>query len=365
MDDDGRAAARRAHLRLHREGADALEGERPSWWDLRPTLEEAAEERRELVERLAGRLFLDDEAAEAAEAEDRDGAPAPEGEEAGLEEAWEAIGSLRTAILAAARNGAPPAAVAVLHRRLDREARRLALREVGRCLSESRTLLRDVSHDLRSPLNSVLFLADTLMSEHSGELNQVQRRQVGVLYTAAVTLVGLVNDLIDASRIGEGREIAVARTTFTVDAVLSDVKSLLGPFAAHRGADLRFHVETVGPRSGDRQLLSRVLINLVTNAIQASEGEGAIELHVAGPRQGWLRLEVRDDGEGEDPERLRRLVSPEADPYRAGRSRGWTHGLGLTISSRLVRAAGGSISVESEPGVGTTFRIDLPFPLAD
>lgn len=364
MEDDARAAARRPRLTLHR-GASELREETAAWWDLEAALEAVPEERRPLVERLAGRLFLDEDEVEEA---DREG---PEGGERAADgspeprEAWEAVGALRASILAASRNGAPANAAETLHRRLDREARRLALRAVGRCLAESRTLLRDVSHDLRSPLNSVLFLADTLMSEHSGQLNQVQRRQVGVLYTAAVTLVGLVNDLIDASRIGEGREITVTRTGFTVDAVLSDVKSLLGPFAEHRGVALRFQVETVGPRSGDRQLLSRVLINLVTNAIQASDQGGRIEVRVTGPRPGWLRVEVRDEGKGGDPERLRRLVSREADPYRAGRSRGWTHGLGLTISSRLVEAAGGSISVESEPGEGTSFRVDLPFPLAD
>lgn len=349
-------SARRRHLRLHDEGAGSPD-RTPAWWSLEDALEAVPEAGRPLLERLGRRLFLDD--AEVA------GGGAGVERAPPLEVAWDVIERLREAILRAAGNGASPGQVRILHGRLDREARALTLREVGRCFSDSRTLLRDVSHDLRSPLNSVLFLADTLMSEHSGQLNEVQRRQVGVLYTAAVTLVGLVNDLIDASRLGEGLEIAVARAAFTVDAVLSDLKSLLGPLAAHRGATLRFHVETVGPRTGDRQLLSRVLINLVTNAIQAAGDEGHVEVHVTGPREGWLRVEVRDDGEGEDPEELGRLLSEDADPYGAGRTRGWTHGLGLAISSRLVRAAGGTITVDSRAGVGTRFSVDLPFPLVD
>lgn len=369
--EDQAPSAGRGYLRLHDVAADRA-GPVPSWWSAELAREAVPEPVRPLAERLAARLFADEEALAAGEAEA--GPPewlrpeeddVPDGALAQLEAGWEAIEGLRSAILAAPARGAAPRAVRRLHRRLDGEARRLARDSFDRCLRESRILLRDVSHDLRSPLNSVLFLADTLMSEHSGALNEVQRRQVGVLYTAAVSLVGLVNDLIDASRIGEGREFTVARASLTMDAVLSDVKSLLGPLATHRGVRLRFQVETVGPRSGDRQLLSRLLINLVTNAIQASGEGGSVTIRVTGPREGWLRIEVRDDGEGGDEARLRRLVSEDVDPYRAGRSGGWTHGLGLSISSRLVRAAGGTITVESRAGVGTTFRVELPFPLVD
>lgn len=369
--EDQAPSAEREYLRLHDDAADRPEPF-PSWWSTELAREAVPEPVRPVAKALGALLFSDDEALEAEDEEV--GAPGwlrPEGDEgpdgalAELEAGWEAIEGLRSAILAAPARGASPRAVRELHRRLDREARRLARHSFDRCLRESRILLRDVSHDLRSPLNSVLFLADTLMSEHSGALNEVQRRQVGVLYTAAVSLVGLVNDLIDASRIGEGREFTVAHASITMDAVLSDVKNLLGPLANHRGVRLRFQVETVGPRSGDGQLLSRLLINLVTNAIQAAGEGGSVTIRIKGPREGWLRVEVRDDGDGGDEDRLRRLVSEDVDPYQAGRSRGWTHGLGLSISSRLVRAAGGTITVESRTGVGTTFRVELPFPLVD
>lgn len=342
------------HLRLHRDPAEAL-ARAPAWFGLQGALEAAPEPARPLVEWLALRLFPPEED-EDAPPDETTAPPLVD-----LETAWAAVEALRAAILAP-RQGLPAGAKRELHRRLDREARDLALDALGRSVGESRVLLRDVSHDIRSPLNSVLFLADTLLSEHSGTLNEVQRRQVGVLYTAAVTLVGLVNDLIDASRIGEGHEIAITHSSFTVDGVLSDLKSLLGPLATHRGCKLRFQVETVGPRSGDRQLLSRVLINLVTNAVHAAGDRGTVEIRVAEPREGRLRVVVHDDGAGDDPERLRRLVSEEVDPYRAGRTTGWTHGLGLAISSRLVRGAGGTMEVDSARGEGTTFTVELPFP---
>ncbi len=308
-------------------------------------------ESRPVAERLLRRLF-------------HDAADRPPALPADLEpdRLWEAIDALRAGILEGEARGAPSGERGRLHARLDAEARRSAERLLQRIVHESRKLVQDVSHDIRSPLNSILFLADTLFHEHSGELNPVQRRQVGVLYTAAVTLVGLVNDLIDAGRLGEGRGIPVSHVSFSMEAVLNDVESLLGPLATHRGIRLRFNLETLGPRSGDRQLLARVLINLVTNGIQAAREKGEVEVRAIEGADGGLRVQVRDDGDGQEEGRLRALMAEESAGFPTRRKAGWTHGLGLSISSRLVRAAGGSIDVTSAPGEGTTFSVELPFP---
>lgn len=340
-------------------------GEEPAigagWWDLQGVLERVPERLRFLVRRLEGSLFLEGDGLGEREGGGPEAGDACLPDDVGLEDAWVAVEAVRAAILEAERRGAPAETVGRLHLRLDREAAGLARAALGQCVSDSRVLLRDVSHDLRSPLNSILFLADTLLGEHSGNLNPVQRRQVGVLYTAAVTLVGLVNDIIDAARLGEGAEISVSHVSFSVESVLSDVKSLVAPLASHRGVELRFHLEAVGPRTGDRQLLSRVLINLVTNAIQATGAQGRVEVRVREPGEGRLRVEVRDDGAGADLERLQQLVETDGDPHRAGKTKGWTHGLGLAISSRLVQAAGGTLDVAAASGGGTNFVVELPF----
>jgi signal transduction histidine kinase len=273
------------------------------------------------------------------------------------------LATLRRAILESADRGAPRNTLAKLHRRLDREIVRMASELLRRTVEESHRILRDVSHDIRSPLNSVLFLADTLLSGHSGELTDVQRRQLGVLYTAAVTLVGLVNDVIDSARLQSGDEIPVSHVSFSIESVLSDVENLVAPLATHRGVNLRFHIETLGPRSGDRQLLSRVLLNLVTNAAKAAEEGGEVHVRVAEPRTGWMRVEVSDDGPGEGLDQLRSLIEDRtAQTYPARHGVGWTHGLGLAICARLVHATGGAIEVEDAAGRGTCFRIELPFP---
>ncbi len=279
-----------------------------------------------------------------------------------VEEAVAAARVLRDEIQHGAERGAPPELVRELHARLDRELGEVAgglLKKLG---DESRRLLRDVSHDIRSPLNSILFLADALISEHSGGLNEVQRRQIGVLYTAAVSLVGLVNDLIDAARLGDGADIAIASERFSMEAVLNEVEHLVGPLAQHREIRLGFRLETLGPRIGDRRLLTRVLLNLTTNALQACEPGDRGEVRVTEPELGSLRLVVWDDGPGTDAGGLAALIGGERPPTRDPDGQAaWTHGLGLSICARLVRAAGGRIELESEPGVGSSFTVELPF----
>lgn len=270
---------------------------------------------------------------------------------------------IREAIHDAAERGAPSSRVRLFHGHLDREVALLTRRLLERRSAESRRLLRDISHDIRSPLNSILFLADALISEHGGELNDVQRRQLGVLYTAAVSLVGLVNDVIDAARLGDGSEIRVSHDSFSVEGVLKDVERLVNPLAHHREVTLGFRLETLGPRSGDRRLLTRVLLNLVTNAAQVADTGGRVDVRATEREEGWLRVEVQDDGPGGDPDELGRMLESEGAETRLGDlRRGWTNGLGLSICARLVRAAGGELRVDTAPGDGCCFTVDLPFP---
>jgi len=280
-----------------------------------------------------------------------------------LEVAVAAVRALRETIVEAAEAGAPASRVRVLHGRLDLAFTSLVADLLARRSEDARGLLRDVSHDLRSPLNSVLFLADALASGHSGPLNDVQRRQVGVLYTAAVSLVGLLNDLIDVSRLGEATAIEVASEPFSVEGVLRQVDQLVGPLAMHGQVGLAFRLETLGPRIGDRRILTRVLINLVSNAVQAARPGDRVDVRAFENADGLLRITVSDTGPGADVQQLRAsLAGGRGLPLSGSRDRGWTHGLGLAICSRLVRAASGEITVESAPGQGCRFTIDLPYP---
>ncbi len=248
------------------------------------------------------------------------------------------------------------------HAELDAAALEAASQVLRDYADRNRRFLQDVSHDLRSPLNSILFLADALRNEHSGPLNAVQSRQVDVLFMATVTLVKMVNDLIDFARLQDGAPITVSRVAFSIETVVEDVRRLVGPLVAYHKADLRVEMPVEGPRTGDPQLLSRVLLNLVSNALQAIPDGGTAELSLSDESDGSLRIEVREDGDGVDLERIRRVIHAEDPDAVAGETRGWTHGLGLSISARLVRAAGGRIAVGPSPGGGAEFTVSLPFP---
>ena len=250
---------------------------------------------------------------------------------------------------------------AELHAALDRALLAASLASRDRLSRSHRRVLEDVSHDLRSPLNSILFLADALRAERSGPLTDDQMRQVGVLYTAAVTLVKMVNDLIDFARLGDREHIRVATTSFSVESVLADVLGLLGPLVSHREVKLRTEVIAEGLRSGDPQLLSRVLLNLMSNAVQAVDEEGTVLVRVDETGSGDLRTEICDDRLGTDIGHLRGLISDAEAGKLPGETRGWTHGLGLSITARLVKVAGGRIHVASRPGEGTVFTVELPF----
>ncbi len=271
----------------------------------------------------------------------------------GAEEAW--------AVAETFRRAPGESASPEYHAALDRALLDAALAAETRTAAAHRRMLEDVSHDIRSPLNSILFLADALRAERSGPLNEVQGRQVGILYTAAVTLVGLINDLIDFARLDSREYIRVAESSFSVESALGDVRNLLGPIVDLRGVTLHVDIQTEGLRSGDPQLLSRVLLNLVSNAVQAVDEGGRVSLRVDETSGGDLRFEISDDRIDTDEAHLRSLIDSAVAGRLPGETRGWTHGLGLSICARLVKAAEGRLQVGTRRGEGTVFTLVLPF----
>ena len=272
-----------------------------------------------------------------------------------LEEVWSAVATVRSEI----EGEAEPSARAFEHRRLDSAALELARAAVAQVVRANQRIVEDVSHDIRSPLNSILLLTDSLLHGHGGTLNQAQENQVRVLLTAAVALVRLVNDIMDASRIGSGREVPVDRNPFSLNELLTEARRLVSPLAVHRSVELAFDA-TAERRLGDRQLLCRVLINLASNAVEAAGEGGRVEVRVDESRADRLRVGVIDSGTGADIDSLRRVIAEDDEALPQYRH-GWTRGLGLTIASRLVQQAAGELSVDRLEDGRTRFVVDLPF----
>lgn len=281
-----------------------------------------------------------------------------------IDDIGEALALLRSGLLRSGEAGDPATRGLQSRRHADLDAATLeaASMILEREAYRHRLFLQDISHDLRSPLNSVLFIADALHSRHSGPLNPVQARQIEVLFMATVTLVKMVNDVIDLARLGRGSPMASTKLPFSVETVLSDVRKLVGPQVTHNGVDLRVELAAGGLRVGDSQVLNRIMLNLISNAVHALPEGGTVDVRVTDRPEGDLEIVVEDDGQGAPIEKIRNVLHAD-DPYRlAGETRGWTHGLGLSISARLARASGGSIEVESAPAGGALFTVRLPFP---
>ncbi len=288
----------------------------------------------------------------------------PDAAKLSLDDVGEALARMRAGLLGAgdAQDPATSGLRARRHAELDAAAMEAAAAILEHRSVQQQRFLQDISHDLRSPLNSILFLADALRSEHSGPLNPVQARQVDVLFMASVTLVKMVNDVIDFARLGGATSMLSASIPFSVETVMSEVDRLVGPLVLHNDVRLRTEMRASGLRTGDPQILNRVLLNLVSNAVQILPDGGSVEVVVADEPDGSLRVDVVDDGEDAPIDRIRTVLDAD-DPYSlAGETRGWTHGLGLSISARLVRATGGTITVDRDPSGGTAFRVVLPFP---
>jgi len=218
----------------------------------------------------------------------------------------------------------------------------------------------DVAHDLRSPLTSILFLAETLQRGQSGDVNDVQRRQLGLIYSAALGLSALVSDAIELARGGD-ELVEKQPVPFSVAAALESVRDIVRPIAEEKQLAVRVLPPTRDHRLGHPVALSRVLLNLTTNALKFTEA-GYVEIvtQELGPSQ--VEFAVRDSGKGIAPEVVESLYQPLRPAVgRPGYSFSQT-GLGLTMCRKLLAAMGSELKVETRPGWGARFHFVLTLP---
>ena len=221
--------------------------------------------------------------------------------------------------------------------------------------------LATMSHEIRTPMNGVLGML-RLMAD--GSLNERQRQQVRVMRSSSEILLGILNDILDYSRVESGG-IEVERSVFDLHELVEDIVVLMQGRAREKNLALDLAIADGVPAAvtGDRQKLSQVLLNLLGNGIKFTD-RGAVTLAVStGAAAGEVSLAVRDTGPGIAESDLAHLFEPfyqAAASRRSGQQTGT--GLGLAISRRLVTAMEGRIAVETEPGSGSCFSVALPLP---
>ena len=255
------------------------------------------------------------------------------------------------------------AAIAYRRRLQRRSAWQLAehKRELAEQASDAKSrFLATLGHEVRTPMTGVLGMSELLQS---GPLDATQRGQVDAIRRAGEHLLRLVNDALDLARIEAGK-LQLDPVDFELDALLGDVAGLMAPLAAQRGLRFATSVDPPAPRHlrGDRGRISQILLNLIGNAIKFTE-QGEVALAVASLSPQGIRFEVRDTGPGLNEEQKARLFRrfEQAEGARTAARYGGS-GLGLAISQELAAAMGGRIDVDSTPGQGTRFIVELPIP---
>lgn len=226
-------------------------------------------------------------------------------------------------------------------------------------------LVVELVHDLRSPLNSILFLSEALRSGHSGPISEHQRSQLGLIYSATLGMVSVANDVMDTARdpdSGENEDPVV----FSISELLESIEEIVRPMAEEKGVALDFRIE--GPNGDGRRLgfpmpLTRALLNLTTNGLKFTE-EGQVAVSAVETGADRIEFTVSDTGRGIPLDRLEDLFRPfHKSSYRSGHFFSGS-GLGLSIARRLIAAMDGELRVESELGAGTRFSFELRLPAA-
>jgi two-component sensor histidine kinase len=233
-------------------------------------------------------------------------------------------------------------------------------RDLGPLPGPGFELFVDIAHDLRSPLNSILFLAETLQRGSSGAVTDLQRRQLGLIYSAALGLNNLASDALELA-LDSDRLVDKEPAPFSVAEVIEAVRSIVHPVAEEKGLEMRLVPPVRDHRLGQPVALGRVLLNLTTNALKFTD-DGYVEIAVAERDADHLEFSVRDTGPGVNPDAIPSLFQP----FRRARARSGVFfsgtGLGLAISRKLVRAMGSELELETRPNWGTRFHFALTLP---
>ncbi len=268
-----------------------------------------------------------------------------------------------------------PCVIAFLHdltRRIQLQEELEQAKVAAEAASEAKSrFLANTSHDLRTPMNAILGMTNLALQE---ELSPTVRDYLETARDAGTTLLSLLDHVLDVSRIEAGR-LDLESTPFSLRKIVEEVVKTLGPTAYEKGLELISEWPAEPPRHvmGDPSRLRQILFNLVDNAIKFTPaGEVVVRKEVRSEEGGEtvVGFSVADTGIGIAEEDRERIFEPflQADSSAAREYGG--SGLGLAITAGLVRAMGGEIHVQSEPGGGTTFRFtvrlkDHPLPPAE
>jgi signal transduction histidine kinase len=232
----------------------------------------------------------------------------------------------------------------------------LKLLEAYRVKSE---FLATVSHELRTPLNAIMGFSQILGSQSKGQLNDYQKEMVQRIFTNGKNLLNLVNDILDLSRL-EAKRLTLNPVPFNLHNLVQATLSELRPLADEKSLTVTVSFDMDNSTIiNDEHRLRQILVNLLSNAIKFTDN-GTIELKVSAPHPDRIAIAVTDTGVGIAPDALPHIFESFRQIDQTLRRQRPGTGLGLAIVHSLVEMMGGTITVQSEVGRGSTFHFEFP-----
>lgn len=245
--------------------------------------------------------------------------------------------------------------VVALYAELDERAEHL------RQAHEMKTrFLSNVSHEFRTPVNSIQALCRMLLDRQDGDLTEEQANQVSFIRQSAEALSDLVNDLLDIAKIDAGK-LELKFSSFTCEEVVGALRGMLKPLVSGGPVDLVFDdCGGLPPLLSDQGKVAQILRNLLSNALKFTE-RGAVRMTAAVEADGsLLSVRVIDTGIGIAAENLERIFDEFSQIETPLHTRSKGTGLGLSLSRKLAQMLGGTLTVDSTPGQGSTFTLTIP-----
>jgi signal transduction histidine kinase len=224
-------------------------------------------------------------------------------------------------------------------------------------------VLIEIGHDMRSPLAAILFLLDMLRTERSGPINDRQKQQLRLIYGASLGVMQLACDMIDSVR-GAAKLVGETPTEFSIAEIFSSVREIVLPMAEEKGVGVEIILPDNDARKGIPAVLSRILLNLTSNAIKFT-GSGVVTVSANQISPTLVEFSVQDSGREIPAQVMQQLFKPfrRSDARRARTFS--SAGLGLSICHKLALALGSELRVATTPNKGTRFHFLVDLPLVE
>jgi signal transduction histidine kinase len=219
--------------------------------------------------------------------------------------------------------------------------------------------LANMSHELRTPLNAIIGFSEAMLSGVYGPVNERHREYLGDILTSGENLLGLINDLLDLSKIEAG-SMDLERREFSVKELMKSAAGMFTEKAIVHNITLECHVEEgVGEIIADQRKVKQVIVNLLSNAIKFTPPGGTVRMNARKTAEA-IEISVEDTGIGISSEDISQLFQPFHQLESPFQKKYSGAGLGLFLTKRLVELQGGGIRAESEKGGGSVFSFSIP-----